>query len=91
MKIWSVDYFEQNYSDERAFLINCRENDQLQKSALKDFWLGFADYDHRYLKSSKKPPIYKLKGTQILIAFILIINLRLADNRRYLQENAASF
>ena len=62
MKIWSVEYFKQNYSEERAILIDCRKNDQLQKSALKDFWLGFADYDQRYLKSSKKPPIYKLKG-----------------------------
>lgn len=75
MKIWSLEYFKQNYSDERAILINCRENDQLQKSALKDFWLGFSDYDQRYHKSSKKPPIYKLKGAQILTHVILIINL----------------
>ena len=53
---------KKHFSNEKSSLVDCRENEVTPKQALRGFWDGFENYEHRY-GEDELPFIYKLKGT----------------------------
>lgn len=57
---------KKHFSNEKSSLVDCRENEVTPKQALRGFWDGFENYEHRY-GEDELPFIYKLKGKRLLL------------------------
>lgn len=60
-EIWTPQYFSSKFGLEKHYMVNCRNNQQINKVEMKYFWDGFESIANRIPKESNEKAVLKLK------------------------------